>query len=750
LTFTTPLFHRTFITGVGSGLRQYDRSGCDSIFEKEYMSEISDGVHPAPTPDASGQGDRRNQQRKNRNAHNRDRRNVAHRNEEKTGKIAELKGFVYDVTSGNPAESFQRTTENIAEYVARTVSHGSEYRTALVQLQLEELVKPARPVASTPGGTVDQFDVEEWKAELKKYNSKLEAREENQGTVFSIILGQCTNSMRDQLRAEPTWNEVDEKSDVIGLLKLIQSNSNVKQPRRFHPHHLFDAQKEFLTFTQGSLSVTEYYNAFKDRLEHLERLCGPIGQDEIRVNEYIRTELGISGGRSSASRDDVDRALAGCREQYIATIFLFNANRDKYGGLQRSLENNYLVLGIPYPSTLIEAHKVLIDFIPEPSQSLPNRQQTSAPVFVQNEEQEVGNRSGRGSRGGQSGAGRGRSGGYSSIGRGGPNNNSTNNNTTPTINANNTSSAGGNNHSSENNTSNNSVNNYSVCTSYESHVGLRDQNTTVNSRKQEAKQNPITAVDESHKQCGITLHQGTLSSIPRNWIVLDSASSVDLFVNSKLLHDIRESPEPLTIVSNTGTTTIHRFGYIPGYPEKIWYHPDGAANVLSLRNVAKHFRVTFDTHDQNCITVHVRPEVQIRFHPSPSGLYRCNHPNHFSGVFSFLNTVPEKKAAYTQRGIQQAQLARRVQDIIMRPPARRFMEIVSKNLIRNCPVERRHILAAEDIYGPNIGSLQGKTPRTQVGHVTATTTQSRRKLSRPTQMSHWQSTSCSLTKSPSS
>jgi hypothetical protein len=78
---------------------------------------------------------------------------------------------------------------------------------------------------------------------------------------------------------------------------------------------------------------------------------------------------------------------------------------------------------------------------------------------------------------------------------------------------------------------------------------------------------------------------------------------------------------------------------------------------------------------------------------------------------SFLIKVSDKEAGYTQRGISHAQLARRVQNIIMHPGTRRYMDLVSKNFIRNCPINRKHIQAAEDIYGPDVGSLQGKTPR---------------------------------------
>jgi hypothetical protein len=49
--------------------------------------------------------------------------------------------------------------------------------------------------------------------------------------------------------------------------------------------------------------------------------------------------------------------------------------------------------------------------------------------------------------------------------------------------------------------------------------------------------------------------------------------------------------------------------------------------------------------------------------------------------------------------------------MIGRPSTSSYIQIVENNLLPNCPVTRRDIAMAEDIFGPDVGSLKGKTAR---------------------------------------
>ena len=71
---------------------------------------------------------------------------------------------------------------------------------------------------------------------------------------------------------------------------------------------------------------------------------------------------------------------------------------------------------------------------------------------------------------------------------------------------------------------------------------------------------------------GINLNTSTMRDpIPKNWILLDNKSTIDVFCNPDPLDNIRESKIHMDIHCTAGNTTTKMIGDLKGYGT-VWYH----------------------------------------------------------------------------------------------------------------------------------------------------------------------------------
>jgi hypothetical protein len=95
------------------------------------------------------------------------------------------------------------------------------------------------------------------------------------------------------------------------------------------------------------------------------------------------------------------------------------------------------------------------------------------------------------------------------------------------------------------------------------------------------------------------------------------------------------------------------------------------------------------------------------FRQSPEGLYIYYHNKNAITA----TTVRDKLRKYSPRQIAAADKARALYKLLGRPSDRVFKHMLDHNLIKNATVTSADVSRATDIYGPDIGSLKGKTVR---------------------------------------
>jgi hypothetical protein len=83
----------------------------------------------------------------------------------------------------------------------------------------------------------------------------------------------------------------------------------------------------------------------------------------------------------------------------------------------------------------------------------------------------------------------------------------------------------------------------------------------------------ITAHSTSDKTEHGFLFLNPKGTLPRDWILLDNQSTVNVFCNKELLVDVRETDRTMVIRCNAGVAQTNMMGRLPGYAGEVWYYP---------------------------------------------------------------------------------------------------------------------------------------------------------------------------------
>jgi hypothetical protein len=89
-----------------------------------------------------------------------------------------------------------------------------------------------------------------------------------------------------------------------------------------------------------------------------------------------------------------------------------------------------------------------------------------------------------------------------------------------------------------------------------------------------------TSSQEVKGWCGAHIHfQFFHGSAMKDWILLDSGSTANLFCNPKLVTDIRTVNETLELSTNGGLLFTNQCATVPNFGE-VWYDPSAMTNIF--------------------------------------------------------------------------------------------------------------------------------------------------------------------------
>lgn len=197
-------------------------------------------------------------------------------------------------------------------------------------------------------------------------------------------------------------------------------------------------------------------------------------------------------------------------------------------------------------------------------------------------------------------------------------------------------------------------------------------------------------------------------------ILLDTCAGESVFNNENLFYNIYNSDKPLLVsgvnakgkplvITQCGDTD---FG-------TVYYDSNCIANILSFGNMVNNSKSVsyIQKHDCYILQMSDRGCCYYFYRDKLSNIYACDLNTMVSKPKVMLvTTVSERMSKYTHRQIKHAELAREYKRKLGYASTGQLIKLISQGKLANCDVTAQDVVRALDIWGPDLGSLKGKTP----------------------------------------
>ena len=390
----------------------------------------------------------------------------------------------------------------------------------------------------------DKADLELIRMEVVKSVVKRRQKlEESLKKGYATVYDQCSQEVRDKLKATKDWDLVQSEQSLHELVRRIEKICVGFDDHKQSVFNLVQSLKTLFLYSQSeNETVEEYTRNFRSLWDTVEAFGVLPGiQDGLVEAELRRRNIANPSPTQLSEAEDV------LIKQVKAAMLISGASRQKYGRLKDELANNYLLGSDHYPDTLEKAGRILANYqITRASAPYRASANETGVVFMQR-----GGRGGRGAgRGGQEGRGaktKGKSGLGDSSGGGGDN--------VSTITGRISGDGAKTNSKGESHCFN--------CGSpshwaYECPQLSGEQQSQLHMNLESHEETTQEAAEDAHQLLNVTFAQG--AELPDSRVYLDGCSTVTAFKNDKYLKDIKSEPRGVRINCNAGAITTNKRG----------------------------------------------------------------------------------------------------------------------------------------------------------------------------------------------
>ena len=220
---------------------------------------------------------------------------------------------------------YNRTVEELASYVRKDLDYGQDMA-YLIRNEKAPTMSGPEKINHATASEEDKFM---WKEQMKELFVRKKTYKQNLSSLYSVIMGQCSQAMKDELSANETFKEIDvEQTDCVVLLGIIRSVAYKFHSKKHPFSSLYEAQSKLYSCKQAqNESVTDYKTRFTAMVKALEFYGGALGKDPgltayvLEADGYTTKVMNLIKA-NDRQRKIIEKAQNEAIERYKAMAFL--------------------------------------------------------------------------------------------------------------------------------------------------------------------------------------------------------------------------------------------------------------------------------------------------------------------------------------------------------------------------------------------------------------------------------------------
>ena len=250
------------------------------------------------------------------------------------GMTEALKGHYYDM-GYNRSEQFNKTTKAICNYTGTRFKNGADVRVSIEAMEVLNI--PISDIQDNPTPLQRRI----WEKEVDDLVKRRSILDQNLKSLFSLIWGKCTISMRAKVETMEDYSVMKTDSDSLKLIQALKDIVfNVVTQNKYKPQAMHEALRRFYLFKQEEyMPNSDYLEKYKTIVEVCQATGVEVGSFRSLGDDIMVT---MGDDPDIANEEETNAALVLVTEHYQATAFLLSADRSRYGKMLEDIMNGFL------------------------------------------------------------------------------------------------------------------------------------------------------------------------------------------------------------------------------------------------------------------------------------------------------------------------------------------------------------------------------------------------------------------------